>query len=212
MKKAEVELGATYLVKVSGKVTPVSIVAEHHRKGWTGINLRTNRTVRILSAQRLRRRVEDSDDLAIPTGAPAPETAEAAIEVVPEGTEQEHVPQPAENAPLCVQDEAAANDAPDAAGRPVAQQGAREGHGNMSLLDAAAKILRDGKQPMGCTDMVELVVKRGLWTPPREGKTPAGSLNAAINREIRAKGDASRFVRHNVNRRGLYIARQTRET
>jgi len=33
-----------------------------------------------------------------------------------------------------------------------------------------------------------------LWTP-RDGKTPANTLYAAISREIKLKGDASRFAK-----------------
>ena len=57
MKKAEVILGATYTVKVSGKLVGVRLVSESRHGGWDGINTVTNRVVRIKSAQRLRSRV-----------------------------------------------------------------------------------------------------------------------------------------------------------
>ena len=47
---------------------------------------------------------------------------------------------------------------------------------------------------MHCKDIVDLAVARGLWRP-RDGKTPANTLYAAILREIKAKGDSSRFVK-----------------
>ena len=47
---------------------------------------------------------------------------------------------------------------------------------------------------MRCKHIVELAVDRGLWQPGT-GKTPANTLYAAILREIRTKGDESRFVK-----------------
>lgn len=59
-----------------------------------------------------------------------------------------------------------------------------------SLLDAAAAILADG--PAGAKRIVELAAERGLWKSPA-GKTPHATLSAAIRREIKNKGAASRF-------------------
>ena len=65
----------------------------------------------------------------------------------------------------------------------------------MSLLDAAAHLLSLGTgDPVRCKDIVDLAISRGLWTP-KAGKTPASTLYAAIGREIKTKGDASRFVK-----------------
>lgn len=57
MKKQDVQLNQTYLVKVSGKLVPVALVQENQMGGWNGINLQTHRGVRIRSAARLRRRI-----------------------------------------------------------------------------------------------------------------------------------------------------------
>jgi len=54
MKKAEVKVGETYAVKVSGNVVPVVIDEEHPNGGWVGTNQETNRQVRVKSARRLR--------------------------------------------------------------------------------------------------------------------------------------------------------------
>jgi len=54
MKKNEIEIGGTYMAKVSGKVSPVLICSESQYGGWEATNLSTNRSVRIKSAQRLR--------------------------------------------------------------------------------------------------------------------------------------------------------------
>jgi len=66
----------------------------------------------------------------------------------------------------------------------------------MSLLDAAAHLLSLGTgDPMRCKDIVHLAIHRDLWAPHNGGKTPANSLHAAIQREIKTKGTASRFLK-----------------
>lgn len=57
MKKRDVMIGGIYAAKVSGRIVPVRITAESRYGGWDAINTRTNRPIRIRSAQRLRYRV-----------------------------------------------------------------------------------------------------------------------------------------------------------
>ena len=57
MKKSQVEIGGTYLAKVSGQLVPVRVRAEHTLGGWVGVNTVTRREVRIRSAARLRREI-----------------------------------------------------------------------------------------------------------------------------------------------------------
>ena len=54
MKKSEIEVGSCYAAKVSGETVTVRIDRVNPRGGWEGTNLRTNKTNRIKSAQRLR--------------------------------------------------------------------------------------------------------------------------------------------------------------
>lgn len=54
VKKAEVFIGRTYWAKVSGRVVPVRIDSEARGKGWNATNTVSGRTVRILTAARLR--------------------------------------------------------------------------------------------------------------------------------------------------------------
>jgi len=61
MKKAEVKIGATYAVKVSERLVPVTITGVSVYGGWYGRNERTGREVRIRGAQRLRFRVVRED-------------------------------------------------------------------------------------------------------------------------------------------------------
>ena len=60
MKKNDVETGATYVAKVSGKLARVRIDRECPYGGWDATNVDTGRRVRIKSAQRLRRAVSDA--------------------------------------------------------------------------------------------------------------------------------------------------------
>jgi hypothetical protein len=66
MKKRDIEIGQTYMAKVSGKLVPVRITTESVHGGWNAVNTTTGRDVRIRSADRLRRPVK--------TGQPAPTT------------------------------------------------------------------------------------------------------------------------------------------
>jgi len=160
MKKANVQTGATYLVKVAGNLVPVKIDREHDSGGWLGVRVKTGKTIRIKSPQRLRKRLDDAA-----AGAKTPTKA--------------------------------TKDAKPAAKRDTGERvatGGEPGGKKMSLLDAAAHILSLGAAlPMRCKDIVDLAISRDLWSPRNGGKTPANSLHAAIQREIKTKGDASRF-------------------
>ena len=61
MKKSEVSIGGVYAAKVSGKVVPVRITGESPYGGWDGVNTKTNRSVRIRGAARLRCRLVGAD-------------------------------------------------------------------------------------------------------------------------------------------------------
>jgi len=56
MKKADVKVGGAYVAKVSERLTGVRLLGPSpFGGGWAAINLRTGRTVHILTAARLRR-------------------------------------------------------------------------------------------------------------------------------------------------------------
>jgi hypothetical protein len=164
MKKTDVQINATYLVKVAGNLVPVRIDAEHDSGGWLGTSRKTGKQIRIKSPQRLRKRIDDA-------------------------------------APVTAKGEQATKDATDAPQRDTGERAATGAERDadeakpMSLLDAAAHLLSLGTgDAMRCKDIVDLTVERGLWTSGK-GKTPAATLHAAISREIKTKGDASRFVK-----------------
>ena len=167
MKKTDVQINATYLVKVAGNLVPVRIDAEHENGGWLGTSRKTGKQIRIKSPQRLRKRLDD----AVPVAKKAKKAKEATKDAKP---------------------------APERdTGERAATGGQREANDAkpMSLLDAAAHLLSLGTgNPMRCKDIVDLAIGRGLWTPGK-GKTPANSLHAAIQRDIKTRGQASRFVK-----------------
>ena len=68
------------------------------------------------------------------------------------------------------------------------------GSSNLSALDAAALVLRQSGQPMSCPELIEQMAAKDYWTSPK-GKTPASTLYAAMAREVKLKGAASRFVK-----------------
>jgi hypothetical protein len=81
----------------------------------------------------------------------------------------------------------------------------QDGDKPMSLINAAAHILAQGKQePMRCKDIVEQAIEQKLWQPGK-GLTPASTLYAAIGREIKTKGEASRFVKAE---RGMFTLKE----
>ena len=70
---------------------------------------------------------------------------------------------------------------------------AAEAKPKLSLVKAAITILGETEEAMGANELVEAAKAKGLWTPG-EGKTPAQTLYSAISREIKTKGERSRFV------------------
>ncbi|HUU70405.1 MAG TPA: winged helix-turn-helix domain-containing protein [Planctomycetota bacterium] len=78
---------------------------------------------------------------------------------------------------------------------PRADDGAAGASGGkrIGLVSAAIRVLQDaGNEPMSCPDMVKQATERGYWQP-LAGKTPVSTLYATILREIRDKGESSRF-------------------
>jgi len=205
MKKNEIKIGGQYTCKVSDRIVVVKITGQNPHGGWDAVNLTTNKTVRIKSAQRLRSaKFVDQKALAEQAASRAKggkgKDKAKAIEAEAKAPEPE-VPLAEPAAPHAAP-VATGGDGPSDAttattegavadtGEPGATGGKR-----MGLVSAAIQILKDGDNTsMGVKEMVEQVTAKGLWSPARGGKTPAASLYAAIFREIKQKGEASRFT------------------
>ena len=72
--------------------------------------------------------------------------------------------------------------------------GTRDVPSKLGALDAAALVLRQSGRPMSCPELIAQMAAKGYWTSPH-GKTPASTLYAAMAREVKVKGAASRFVK-----------------
>ncbi len=72
-------------------------------------------------------------------------------------------------------------------------------------LDAASEVLKKADRPMRCRALIETMAEQGLWRSPK-GETPHATLYAALLREIRDKGGASRFRKVD---RGLFALNPT---
>ena len=82
----------------------------------------------------------------------------------------------------------------EAVSPPAAAKAAKTAPSKSSALDAAARVLRESGQPMSCPELIEQMAAKGYWTSPK-GKTPSSTLYAAIAREVKLKGAASRFIK-----------------
>jgi hypothetical protein len=58
-------------------------------------------------------------------------------------------------------------------------------------LSSALRVLEEAGTPLHCQEMVKQMLEKGYWKT--DGKTPSSTIYSAIVREIKAKGDASRF-------------------
>ena len=74
----------------------------------------------------------------------------------------------------------------------------------LSLVNAAAAVLERSDEPMTVRRMIDAAKEQKLWEPGA-GKTPEQTLYSAILREIKAKGESSRFVK---SARGLFAIRR----
>jgi len=179
MKKQQVKIGGVYSAKITDKVVPVRIDAENRNGGWDATNLKTNRKVRIKSAQKLRGSadVPDADGGAKGGGKTRGGSATRAKKAAKGSTATK---------PRARRD----------TGQRRAKGAKRDGSKAkpLSLLNAAAQVLADSTEPLNTREMVAQATERGLWTP-RAGKTPASTLYASILREMNTKGDEARFTK-----------------
>jgi len=94
MKKNQVQIGGTYVAKVSGQLASVRIDAESPHGGWDATNVETRRKVRIKSPQRLRRAAAPKVAVAVAEARLETTTVTVDAEVEPTSAEpgQQHDP------------------------------------------------------------------------------------------------------------------------
>jgi len=201
MKKSDVKIGSTYTAKITNRVVPVRIDAANPNGGWDATNLATKKKVRIKSAAKLRgehrehmkataaadqenARLRDQRK-ASPDGQTA---SERAMNRSSKTTKSARTTKTAAKGTSTTSNR---GKSPKSARR----TNARKPKGDSAtkrkgILDYAAEILANAKEPMSCKDIVEKAQAAG-WTT--SGKTPHATLYAAIIREISKKGKDARF-------------------
>ena len=165
MKKNEVKVGGLYHAKVSDKLVTVRIDSTHSAGGWHATNTATGKRIRIKSAQRLRGAAKGG---AKTEAGKAPKAAVA---------KDEKVETPVKPATKKA--------------KPKKADGVRKPK-RVSALDAAAQVLKSAGKPMRAQELIAVMAEQNLWKSPG-GATPHATLYAAMQREERDQGTASRF-------------------
>ena len=182
MKKNEVKVGESYRAKVSGSVVDVRITGENPHGGWDAVNVLTNRKVRIKSAQRLRCKT--------PARPAKRKTITTLAEYEAEAKQSDGKAATAKKATKATA-KAKKVHTGERRGKGAKQGEKKAAKKRPSGLDAAAQVLAEAKEPLGCKEIVDRMLSQGLWQT--KGATPAATIYAAVIREIATKGDAARF-------------------
>jgi hypothetical protein len=187
MKNEEIEVGKTYEAKVARRSIEVRIDGENPKGGWNATAIASGKPVRIKNAQALRPAAEAGEQTRVVEDeaqqAPADETQAAPSDEPP----------PAKGKKKSTSAKAAPKEK-----KPREKEAPKEGKG-MSLLDAAAVVLKGKGEPMRCKDIVAAVVAKGMWST--KALTPEATLYSAILREVTTKKNDSRFKKAD---RGLF--------
>jgi len=190
MKKTEVRIGECYTAKVSNKLAKVRIDSAHTDGGWNATNTSTGKRIRIKSAQRLRgatalRGKKTSDSKPVEPDAERGSKAEtAAVDDTNAEAKSKAAASKAESKGQTASGGGAESNKTRGAQRPK----------RVSALDAASQVLAKTGKPMRAKELIVAMAEQGLWTSPA-GKTPHATLYAAMLREARDKGIASRFCK-----------------
>jgi len=75
-------------------------------------------------------------------------------------------------------------------------------NGMLSGLDAAHRVLAESGRPMKVKEIAEIALQNGYCN--LQGATPEFTISAALQRDIKAKNEGSRFIKTG---RGLFAAR-----
>ena len=138
-------------------------------------------------ATKVVRRLESPDGLRV-------ETADATIAPTTANTPATEETTPA----TTVSDTAVAEEQPNAPATeqpaPIVPSEKAVPPTKLSLVNAAAAVLERSAEPLPVKAMIEQAKAAGLWSPGG-GKTPEQTLYSSIIREIREKGERSRFRR-----------------
>ena len=200
MKKNEVKVGGVYLAKVTNKVVPVKITSENPSGGYQGKNLKTGKTVRIKSAQRLRgpatrpAKPGTNDDGKKTVAGKLKSPKKIITKAEYEAEAKAELATTSETKPKDSGKDTTSAEKHDT-GQPAATGGKPGDKPKpLSLIKAALCVLEACERPLNCKEIVTKAMDAKIWAPRKGGLTPTNTLSAAIRREIKTKGDASRFT------------------
>ncbi len=199
MKKNEVKVGGVYLAKVTNKVVPVKITSENPSGGYHGLNLKTGKKIKVKSAQRLRGpatmpakpRTDGNVKNSVAGKLKSPKKILTKAEY--EAEAQAELTATGETNPNESSKDTTSEEKRDT-GQPAATGANTENTKLLSLIKAAICVLEACERPLNCQEIVTKAMDAKIWQPRNGGLTPANTLSAALRREIKTKGDASRFT------------------
>ncbi len=187
MNASEVRLGQCYFAKLSERSTQVRIERPAPGGGWIARVLSHGKHAKIKNVTQLLRQCDEEEIAAVVRGLDPNRRScvEPVTELPPfafENNDGEILTTP-----------------PTPKRIKIAEPPPK----SMSLLDAAAYVLKSAKQPLSTREIVELVIAQRLWIA--NGSTPWATLNVALNRDMQTNGSKSRFVKAE---RGKYALRK----
>ena len=202
MKKNEVKIGGLYVAKVSGKLVTVRISDTSRYGGWDAVNTATGKRIRIASAGRLRGVAKRAAKAKTPEAAEATKGAKAekVTDVAEAAKVEQHDDRDLDTTPrseLTLEESTKLEKVRAAKTKKTKAAKGEKKPKRVSALDAAAQVLAKADKPMRAQELIAAMAEQGLWSSPN-GKTPHATLYAAMMREARDKGTASRF--HKVDR------------
>jgi len=209
MKRSDVRIGGVYTAKVTNRLVPVRIERVSRYGGWEATNLRTQKPIRVKSAQRLRGVAKIDNDSKGGKSDNAPKTATAfqpaqtSSQISDDAVNVKPVPAPCPNCGGTESDEDGDCEKchePKVAGKESEPADAKKREPKPagpakpkrpSGLDAAVRVLEETGVPMNVKEIFNTASAKGYWKPA--GRTPSATLAAALIRDIAKKGDKSRF-------------------
>ena len=200
---AKIKVGKCYIAKLSKGEAPIRIESVHEDGGWVARTLLTSRITRIKTVEQIVRECEEAE-LEEYTNRSNERVARPSEETVtPETVEVHEATEPEEPSEEIAETQAE-DIAPEEAESTddIYELLRRKPKTKMTLLDAAHRVLFEFGDELSATDIVKAAIEKGYWQT--EGKTPGNTLNAAIARDIKAKGEESRFAK---GTRGRFTAR-----
>jgi len=184
MSNETIAAGTVAIVKVGRNEVEVTVV-ERLGDGW---KVKSNSSGREFKVRAIERVVSSQPNVAEIGQAPVLVTAAA----TGNAEETAEPPRPPV-APVAVPGAVTPESAPESGAQVTAKK--------LSLLDAAAQVLKKSRVPMSSKEIVGKAIAAGLWSPTA-AKTPEQSLYSAMFREIRDKSN-SRFKK-SVEHKGSF--------